>query len=68
LGLLQPLSLLTLLAFRTFTQHAELDPGHRDHLDLTLDALPLTARDESVIAASATATAALAAQALRQIL
>jgi Iron-containing redox enzyme len=55
-------------AFRTFDQHAELDPGHRDHLDRTLDALPLTERDESAIVASATTTAALAAKALLEIL
>jgi hypothetical protein len=55
-------------AFRTFTQHAELDPGHRDHLDRTLDSLPLTARDEALVVGSATATAALAAQALAEIL
>lgn len=54
--------------FATFAQHAELDPGHRDHLDRTLDTLPLTERDESTIVASATTTAVLAAQALREIL
>ncbi len=55
-------------AFRTFAQHAELDPGHRDHLDRTLDALPLSDRDESAIVASAATTAALAAKALLEIL
>ena len=55
-------------AFRTFAQHAELDPGHRDHLDRTLDALPLTERDESAIVASAATTAAFAAKALLEIL
>ena len=37
-------------AFRTFVEHAELDPGHRDHLDRTLDSLPLTAEHEAVLA------------------
>ena len=55
-------------AFRTFDQHAELDPGHRDHLDRTLDSMPLTAPHEAMIVASATATAGLAAQALAEIL
>ena len=27
-------------AFQTFAEHAELDPGHRDHLDRVLDTLP----------------------------
>jgi hypothetical protein len=55
-------------AFRTYLEHAELDPGHRDHLDRTLDELPLTSRDEQVIGISAIATAALAARALEELL
>jgi hypothetical protein len=55
-------------SFRTFTEHAELDPGHRDHLDETLDALPLTERDEEAIVASATVTADLTARAISEIL
>jgi hypothetical protein len=55
-------------AFRTFTQHAELDPGHRDHLDRTLDSMPLTASHEAMIVASAATTAGLAGQALEEIL
>jgi hypothetical protein len=55
-------------AFRTFDQHAELDPGHKDHLDRTLDALPLTAEQEAMIATSAAATAVLAARAISEIL
>src|SRR5512133_1064008 len=30
--------------FHTFAAQGELDPGHRDHLDRTLDALPRAAR------------------------
>jgi hypothetical protein len=55
-------------SFRTFAEHAELDPGHRDHLDETLDALPLTEQDEAAIVASATVTADLNARAIREIL
>lgn len=55
-------------AFHTFTEHAELDPGHRDHLDRILDSLPLTAEQEAVLAISATSTAALATGALEELL
>jgi hypothetical protein len=55
-------------SFRTFSEHAELDPGHRDHLDETLDALPLTERDEAAIVSSATVTAELTARAITEIL
>lgn len=55
-------------AFATFAEHGELDPGHRDHLDRTLDALPLTERHEEVIAASAIATVGLATKALDEVL
>lgn len=54
-------------AFRTFSEHGELDPGHRDHLDRTLDALPLTERHEQVIAASAIATLALATKVVDEV-
>jgi hypothetical protein len=55
-------------AFNTFTEHAELDPGHRDHLDRILDSLPLTAEQEAVLAISATSTASLATGALEELL
>jgi hypothetical protein len=55
-------------AFHTFAQHADLDPGHRDHLDRVLDALPLTPEQETVLAISATSTAALATRALEETL
>jgi Iron-containing redox enzyme len=55
-------------SFRTFAEHAELDPGHRDHLDRVLDALPLTAAHETLLAVSATATAGLAARPLEELL
>ena len=55
-------------AFRTFFEHGELDPGHRDHLDRTLDALPLTEQHEQMIGASAIATVGLATTALEELL
>ena len=55
-------------AFRTYAEHAELDPGHRDHLDRTIDALPLTAEHEAAIGLSAIATAGFAARALGELL
>jgi heme oxygenase-like protein len=55
-------------AFRTFEEHGELDPGHRAHLDRTLDALPLTERHEWMVGASAIMTAALATRALEELI
>ena len=54
-------------AFRTFAEHGELDPGHRDHLDRTLDALPLTEWHQQLIGSSAIATVALATRALEEL-
>lgn len=55
-------------AFRTYLEHAELDPGHRDRLDRTLDALPLDASHETALGISAISTAAMAARSLEEIL
>jgi len=55
-------------AFRTFAEHGELDPGHRDHLDRTLDALPLTDEDEAAIGVSALATLDGATRVLEELL
>jgi heme oxygenase-like protein len=55
-------------AFRTFAAHGELDPGHRDHLDRTLDSLPLTREHETIIGVSAIASAALAARTVEEVL
>ena len=55
-------------AFRTYIEHGDLDPGHRDHLDGTLDSLPLTAEHESMLGVSAIASADLAARALSELL
>lgn len=40
-------------AFRTLLAHAELDPHHRDDLNRTLDSLPLTSEQRSVLGLSA---------------
>jgi len=55
-------------AFRTYVEHGDLDPGHRDHLDETLDTLPLTAEHEAMLGVSAIASAGLAARALADLL
>jgi hypothetical protein len=55
-------------AFRTFSEHGELDPGHRDHLDRTLDALPLTEEHEQVIGLSAITTVTLATIAVEEVM
>ena len=54
-------------AFQTLIEHAELDPGHRDHLDRTLDELPLDDSHELAIGLSAIGTAALGAKTLREV-
>jgi Iron-containing redox enzyme len=54
-------------AFKTFIEHSELDPGHRDHLDRTVDSLPLEARHEAALGVSAIATAAMAARSLERL-
>ena len=55
-------------AFRTFADHGDLDPGHRDRLDRTLDSLPLTPQHEVVMGVSATSSAGLAAEVVREVL
>jgi len=55
-------------AFRTFADHGDLDPGHRDRLDRTLDALPLTPQHEVAMGVSATSSAGLAAEVVREVL
>ncbi len=55
-------------AFRTFIEHGELDPGHRDRLDRTIDALPLTAEHETIMGISAMYSAALSPATIEEIL
>ena len=54
-------------AFTTYVEHADLDPGHRDHLDRTIDSLPLEDRHEAAVGVSAIATATMAARSLEAI-
>jgi hypothetical protein len=54
-------------AFKTYLEHAELDPGHRDRLDRTLDSLSLEPQHEAALGVSAIATAAMAARSLELI-
>ena len=55
-------------AFGTFAEHGELDPGHRDHLDRVLDALPLSEEHEAAIGVSALATLPLATGTIEELL
>jgi hypothetical protein len=54
-------------AFRTFRLHGELDPDHKDELDRTIDALPLTADHEKVLGLSALSTGALVTRSLEEV-
>jgi hypothetical protein len=55
-------------AFRTFIKHARLDPHHRDDLNDMLDAMPLTAAQESLVIENAIDTQRLLARSLRETL
>jgi hypothetical protein len=59
---------LTAAAFRTYEEHSRLDPGHRDHLDRTLDALPLTPEHEEIVGISALSTTALLPRTIDELL
>jgi hypothetical protein len=54
-------------AFRTLIKHAELDPGHREELDSTLDNLPLTEQQSVVIGVNAMHTVQLLTRCLDEI-
>jgi Iron-containing redox enzyme len=55
-------------AFRTFSEHGELDPGHLDRLDRTIDSLPLTSEHETIMGVSAIYSAALLQPTIEEIL
>jgi hypothetical protein len=55
-------------AFRTYEEHGRLDPGHRDHLDRTLDALPLTPEHEEIVGISALSTTTFMPQTIDEVL
>jgi len=54
-------------AFRTFVLHGELDPGHKEELDRTIDALPLTGDQEDVLGLSALSTGVLVSRSLHEV-
>jgi hypothetical protein len=54
-------------AFRTFVLHGKLDPGHREELDRTIDDLPLTVEQETVLGLSAMSTAVLVSRVLQEV-
>ena len=54
-------------AFRTLIEHAEVDPHHADELYKTLDRLPLTREQSSVIGLSAMHTVAMQARIFDEI-
>ena len=55
-------------AFQTLTEHGELDPGHRDRLYRTIDALPLTAEHETLMGISAMHSPTLLPPTIEEIL
>jgi hypothetical protein len=54
-------------AFRTLAAHAELDPGHKEELELALDALPLTRAQSEVVGLSAICTVRALARAFDEV-
>ena len=54
-------------AFRTLAEHAEVDPGHAEELRRTIDALPLTRAQSSVLGSSAMHTVVALATAFREV-
>jgi heme oxygenase-like protein len=55
-------------AFRTFEEHGELDPEHRDRLDRTIDSLPLSPEHETILGISAMYSATLLPRTIEEIL
>jgi heme oxygenase-like protein len=53
-------------AFRTFVVHGDLDTGHREDIDRTIDALPLLPEHEAMLGLSALSTGQLLTQALHE--
>jgi hypothetical protein len=55
-------------AFRTFSEHGELDPHHREELDEAIDSLPLSADHEALLGLSAMSTAELVARSIEEVI
>jgi len=54
-------------AFRTFVEHGDLDPGHLEELDRTIDTLPLESHHEAALGLSAITTGRLLTDALNEV-
>lgn len=54
-------------AFRTLAKHGELDPGHKEELDATIDSLPLTEDQSKVIGVNAMYTVQMLTRALDEV-
>ncbi len=55
-------------AFRTFAEHGELDPHHREELDEAIDSLPLTAQHEALLGLSAMSSVGFLAHSIEEVL
>jgi hypothetical protein len=55
-------------AFRTFSEHGDLDPHHREELDEAIDSLPLTEEHEALLGISAMSTAELLARSIEEVI
>jgi Iron-containing redox enzyme len=52
---------------RTFAEHGELDPHHRDELDEAIDSLPLTREHEALLGLSAMSSVELLARSIEEV-
>lgn len=55
-------------AFRTLLAHADLDPHHRDELNVTLDDLPLSTEQRSILGLSAMNSVRLLARCIEEVM
>lgn len=55
-------------AFRTYALHGELDPGHRDEIDRTIDGLPLTEDQETLLGLAAMSGVVTLAETIEAVL
>lgn len=55
-------------AFRTFAEHGELDPHHREELDEAINSLPLTAQHEALLGLSAMSSVGFLARSIEEVL
>jgi hypothetical protein len=55
-------------AFRTFAEHGELDPHHREELDEAIDSLPLSPQQEALLGLSAMSSVEFLARSIEEVL